>query len=46
MSLLSRGAWIEIIAGSGDITNRVESLLSRGAWIEIECKNCPMSRCQ
>ena len=33
-SLLSRGAWIEILGSSGS-SKFSESLLSRGAWIEI-----------
>ena len=34
MSLLSRGAWIEM-AAAGAATAVFRSLLSRGAWIEI-----------
>ena len=42
-SLLSRGAWIEIIRS--EITNLSHdlSLLSRGAWIEIHLRGVPFS---
>ena len=35
LSLLSRGAWIEIL-NIGYLSSPKSSLLSRGAWIEIE----------
>ncbi len=36
MSLLTRGAWIEI-GYNYDEDNNIVSLLTRGAWIEILC---------
>ena len=34
-SLLSRGAWIEIVPPTFIVSLPLKSLLSRGAWIEI-----------
>ena len=34
-SHLTRGAWIEIVAGADDAKEYLASHLTRGAWIEI-----------